>query len=129
MAIGAIAREFDRAVDDLQALFFYLPLMHDETLVSQIACIALSEALAARCQRAGHERAFVLRSIGFAKQHRDTILRFGRFPSRNEVLGRQSTEEEREFLKLNPAGWVVSADKAGEQEGEGSEKAKARDEL
>ncbi len=36
--------------------------------------------------------------LAYAIQHRDIIARFGRFPHRNAVLGRDSTEEEREFL-------------------------------
>jgi uncharacterized protein (DUF924 family) len=38
-------------------------------------------------------------SLDYMKQHRDIIARFGRFPHRNAVLGRQSTDEELEFLK------------------------------
>ncbi|MGH6914743.1 MAG: DUF924 family protein, partial [Geminicoccales bacterium] len=37
--------------------------------------------------------------LGFALAHRDVIARFGRFPHRNAILGRQSTPEEIEFLK------------------------------
>lgn len=107
VAVSSIAREFDQHVANLHALFFYLPLMHDETVVSQIACIALSEALVARCQlREDHfARDYVSRSIMHAKGHRDTIVKFGRFPKRNDILGRESTEEEKRFLEEHPAGF------------------------
>ncbi|KAK5489290.1 hypothetical protein LTR26_004609 [Exophiala xenobiotica] len=107
LATQAIANEFDRQVGDLEALFFYLPLMHDEQLVSQIACVALIETLLARCKGAedSQARQFVQRSVGFAKSHRDVIARFGRFPSRNNILGRESTDEEVDFLKEHPSGY------------------------
>ncbi|KIX94288.1 uncharacterized protein Z520_09998 [Fonsecaea multimorphosa CBS 102226] len=125
LAVASVAREFDRSTADLtplMAMFFYLPLMHAESLVHQVAGISLFEGLAARCTagfwasspspraavEADEAAKFVQFSCDFAKAHRDVILRFGRFPSRNEALGRQSTPEEVEFLSQNPAGFVVS---------------------
>ncbi|KIW47308.1 hypothetical protein, variant [Exophiala oligosperma] len=107
LATRSVAREFDRQVDPLQAIFFYLPLEHDETLVSQIASVACYEALKSRCAEThpDHPVDFLDRSIAFAKSHRDVIARFGRFPSRNKVLGRQSTDEEIRFLEENPSGF------------------------
>ena len=105
LATTCIANEFDRQVADLEALFFYLPLMHEERLVSQIACVALIETLLARCKQDSQARQFVQRSVGFAKSHRDVIARFGRFPSRNEILGRASTDEEVSFLQEHPSGY------------------------
>jgi len=107
VAVKAIAQGHDHQVDHLQALFFYLPLMHDEQLVSQIAGIALIENLAARCPPNSEAASFVNRSAGFAKGHRDVILKFGRYPSRNKVLGRESTEEEKKFLEQNPSGFFA----------------------
>jgi uncharacterized protein (DUF924 family) len=40
--------------------------------------------------------------LKYAKQHKEIVDRFGRFPHRNKVLGRMSTQEEEEFLKNNP---------------------------
>src|SRR5262249_18532373 len=68
--------------------FFYLPLMHSENLADQDACVALVKS---RCGE-GHY------SYAFALEHRDTILRFGRFPARNAALKRSSTPEELAFL-------------------------------
>ncbi|KIX10571.1 uncharacterized protein Z518_01655 [Rhinocladiella mackenziei CBS 650.93] len=111
VATNAIARGYDHQVDDLQALFFYMPLMHDERLVSQVACVAQMETLYARCQQkenaeAREAREFVEQGLKSAKGHRDTILKFGRFPSRNKILGRESTEEEKKFLEENPSGFL-----------------------
>ena len=55
-------------------------------------------------------RQFISTSLSFSKLHLSTILRFGRFPSRNKSLGTESTEEEREYLKekqqeLEERGW------------------------
>ncbi|KAK5061405.1 hypothetical protein LTR84_007947 [Exophiala bonariae] len=124
VAVASIAREFDKQIHAtpadsdaeaegmgmIQALFFYLPLMHDESVMSQIACIALSEALVTRCELANDDfaRDYVTRSISHAKGHRDTIVKFGRFPKRNAILGRESTEEERLFLEQNPGGFFYS---------------------
>lgn len=105
VATRSIAREFDKQVDDhLQAVFFYLPLEHDETLVSQVASVACYEALQSRCAGTEAEE-FVKKSVAFAKSHRDVVANFGRFPSRNKVLGRQSTDEELRFLEENPSGF------------------------
>jgi uncharacterized protein (DUF924 family) len=79
----AIAAGFDDQVDRALRLFFYLPFEHSESLADQDRSLAL------------HER------IGFAeyaKHHRDIIQRFGRFPHRNAILGRESTPEEQAFL-------------------------------
>jgi uncharacterized protein (DUF924 family) len=124
VAIHAIARDFDRSkeISHLQSIFFYMPLMHAETLAHQVAGIALFEALAARCadsstasgvEREGEREEvvkFVQKSLWSARVHRDVILRFGRFPSRNEILGRESTGEEVEFLRENPMGFPSPKD-------------------
>lgn len=81
----AIESGFDDAVDDDLRQFFYLPLMHSEELDDQELCVELSKPLATDSHR-------------YAVVHRDIIRRFGRFPHRNEILGRASTTEELAFL-------------------------------
>ena len=54
-------------------------------------------------------------------QHRDAILRFGRFPHRNAVLGRDSTPEEKEYLK-EPPSWGLTAEEFAEWEREKAER-------
>lgn len=71
---------------DDRRLFLYLPLEHSEKLADQDRCCALAKELAAA------------QWYEFAKKHREIVARFGRFPHRNEALGRESTAEERLFL-------------------------------
>jgi uncharacterized protein (DUF924 family) len=82
----AVDRGDDRALSDDERPFLYMPFMHSEDLADQDRCSALFAAL-----RPDQAR--------FAEMHRDIIRRFGRFPHRNGLLGRQSTSEEEEFLK------------------------------
>lgn len=83
-----------RTAEDLRASerqFFYMPLMHAESLDLQERCVTLFELLA-------REFNGFSANVDFARKHRDIIARFGRFPHRNSVLGRTSTAEEIEFL-------------------------------
>jgi uncharacterized protein (DUF924 family) len=89
LARKAIASGQDRAAPADLRVFFYLPFEHSEVLADQDRCVALCEALDAR---EGSDWA------RWARQHRDIIVRFGRFPHRNAALGRETTSEEQEFL-------------------------------
>jgi uncharacterized protein (DUF924 family) len=84
-AATAIAKGFDRAVPEELQNFFYLPFEHSEDLADQDRCIELTTRL-------GPEL------LKWAEAHRDIIQRFGRFPHRNAVLGRTTTEAEQAFL-------------------------------
>jgi uncharacterized protein (DUF924 family) len=90
MTLDAIARALDREVHGAHLQFLYMPLMHSESPAMQARSIEqfalLPDPRAARS----------------ARQHADTIARFGRFPYRNAALGRESTDEERAFLKKHP---------------------------
>ncbi|KAH6665170.1 hypothetical protein B0J14DRAFT_606611 [Halenospora varia] len=101
----AIAKGFDRELSPMQQQFFYLPLMHDENLISQIAAKALYEALFHRCDKDSKEQKFVQRSQNAADSHIYCIAKFGRFPSRNKILGRTSTPEEEQYLIEHPYGF------------------------
>ncbi|MDR6535227.1 DUF924 family protein [Variovorax soli] len=85
IAHAAIEAGFDRQVDDALRPFFYLPFMHSESMADQERSVALNAALDANTQR-------------YAALHRDIIARFGRFPHRNPMLGRETTPEEQTFL-------------------------------
>lgn len=104
ISIRAIARGFDRHVEPLHQPFFYLPLIHDEQLVSQVAAVSLYEGLVSRAEAGSPAHDFANRGVGFTRGHMDIIAAFGRFPGRNAALGRQSTAEELEFLGRNPSG-------------------------
>jgi uncharacterized protein (DUF924 family) len=95
-ATAAIDRGFDRRLAPDERTFIYMPFMHSEELAAQDRCVALFAAWAA--ELAGAEAAAVADSLRYARQHRDIIQRFGRFPHRNAILGRPSTAEEEAFL-------------------------------
>ena len=88
---------YDRELVCDECSFLYMPLMHSEALVDQEHCVQLFADL---CERVpDSERKDFENSYDFAIQHRDIVARFGRFPHRNEILGRESTPEELTFLK------------------------------
>lgn len=87
----------DQALTPLQRTFIYLVLEHAENLESQDEAIRRFTALLSLLPAADHH--YFKQSLAYAKKHRAVIQRFGRFPHRNEVLGRESTAEEVEFLK------------------------------
>jgi uncharacterized protein (DUF924 family) len=91
MQIGA-----DATLDPVERLFFYMPLMHAESLDVQEESVAAFRRLREEAPADLH-RIFQA-SLDSAVQHRDIIARFGRFPHRNRVLGRESTPEEIEWL-------------------------------
>jgi uncharacterized protein (DUF924 family) len=80
----AVARGHDRSVEPALRVFFYLPFEHSEALAEQDRSVALCEGLDEYAK--------------YARIHRDVIVRFGRFPHRNAVLGRETTAEEQAFL-------------------------------
>ncbi|MGP1394004.1 MAG: DUF924 family protein [Inquilinaceae bacterium] len=86
----ALKDGFDRApgIDDHHRCFLYLPLEHSEDLDDQTLVVRLFR-----------ERTDNANYLDYAERHRVIIARFGRFPHRNAVLGRPSTEEERRFLE------------------------------
>jgi uncharacterized protein (DUF924 family) len=85
VARTALESGFDQQTDEQLRQFFYLPFMHSEQLADQDLCVELTS-------RIGEE------SARYARMHRDIIARFGRFPHRNAVLGRETTPEEQRFL-------------------------------
>ncbi len=86
VADRALARGFDQETDATMRPLFYLPFMHSELLADQDRCLRLYEAFGDPQQ------------LKFAATHRDIIVKFGRFPHRNRLLGRETTPAEREFL-------------------------------
>lgn len=87
VARRAIDRGVDRRIDPILLEFLYLPLMHSEHLPDQLHCVAL------------FENTDNAENLKYAREHADIIQRFGRFPHRNRLLGRDSTAEERAFVE------------------------------
>ena len=91
VAKNAIANGFDQRLKKEQLAFIYMPLMHSEKIEDQNLSVAL------------FEKANLLDNWRFAKHHRDIVLQFGRFPHRNKILKRQSSEAESDYLNSDKA--------------------------
>jgi uncharacterized protein (DUF924 family) len=104
VAVKAIAAGQDREMGPNEVVFFYLPLMHSEELVAQVAAKALFEGLIGRAAEGTYERNRAEKGLEHAIKHLKVIERFGRFPKRNEALGRKSTSDELKFLEEHPQG-------------------------
>jgi len=97
LSIAALESGEDRELAPIERVFLYLPLEHAESLDLQERSVSLYEQLAH--EAAADERALFDGFLDYARKHRDVVVRFGRFPHRNEILGRPSTPDELEFLK------------------------------
>ncbi|WP_347329858.1 DUF924 family protein [Marinimicrobium locisalis] len=87
LAQEAVAAEADQSLEPAQRAFLYMPYMHSESALIHEEAVRLFD-------QPGLEH-----NLKFERRHREIIERFGRYPHRNELLGRQSTEEEQAFLK------------------------------
>jgi uncharacterized protein (DUF924 family) len=85
----AVDRALDRELPPFQRMFLYMPFMHSEDLELQRRSVELFRGLGGEGEADPSP---------YAVQHMEIIERFGRFPHRNEILGRQTTPEEAEFL-------------------------------
>ena len=86
----------DRALAPQERLFAYLPFEHSEALADQDRAVALFAAMQAEAPPDAAEQ--YANYTLYAQRHRDVVARFGRFPHRNERLGRETTDAERAFL-------------------------------
>lgn len=87
LAQVAIAKGFDRSLTQIQRAFLYLPFMHSESAQIHERALQLYEVLGLEQQ------------LEFELKHKVIIDRFGRYPHRNAILGRESTPEEALFLQ------------------------------
>jgi uncharacterized protein (DUF924 family) len=86
----------DRKLAPIQRVFLYLPLEHSEARADQNECVSLFERLVDEV--AEEEQKLFEGYLDFARRHRDIIERFGRYPHRNDLLGRESRSAELTFL-------------------------------
>ena len=93
LAMQAIGKGWDRDLPPERAAFLYMPLMHAENPEAQRLCIE-------KMARIGLDE-----QVRYAMDHAVVIEQFGRFPSRNAALGRESTPEEQVYLSQPGAGW------------------------
>lgn len=98
LAERAVAAGFDRQLPALQRAFLYFPFEHAESPAAQEKSLALFTALAEE----GPEFAGF---ADYARRHQEVIARFGRFPHRNAILGRESTPGEADYLAQPGSGF------------------------
>jgi uncharacterized protein (DUF924 family) len=91
VAAYAIEKGFDQHMADKQKAFLYMPFMHSENLADQQRSIEL------------FEKAGLQDNLRFAHHHHDIVKRYGRFPHRNRILGRQSSQQELDYLASKEA--------------------------
>ena len=89
VALKAIKNGFDEEMSNEKLLFLFMPLMHSENLDHQNLQVYLFEKYNF--------------NLEFSKHHRDIVKKFGRFPHRNEILGRISTMKELDYLLSDDA--------------------------
>lgn len=87
----------DKKLPWIQRAFLYLPYQHSEETHAQHESIALYEEMAQEARNHPMESCLV-GMLNYAERHAHVVHKFGRFPHRNEILSRRSTEEEEKFL-------------------------------
>lgn len=97
-AKSAIGKSWDLSIDEPARHFFYIPLEHSENLSDQDRCVRLM------CERLPVQGA---KYLLHARAHRGVIRQFGRFPTRNDQLGRATTKPEQDFLVRGGYGQIV----------------------
>lgn len=97
LARDGIEFKHDISLTIFQRVFLYMPYQHSESLKVQQQSIELFANLVKQASTTV-EKDFANNSYQFALQHYELIQRFGRFPHRNNVLGRQSTADEKAYL-------------------------------
>jgi len=88
---NAIKNKLDQKIDRDKLSFLYMPFMHSEDIDSQDMSVKL-------CRENS-----LVDNIKYAEHHRDIIRKYGRFPHRNKLLSRESTEEEEAYLASDSA--------------------------
>ena len=92
LAVALTQNGQDQELEPTLRAFVYMPFEHAEDLAMQARAVELFQLLAQ--SREGFES-----TLDYAQRHQEVIARFGRFPHRNAILGRDSTPEELAFLQ------------------------------
>ena len=90
VCMHAVEHALDRELPPLHRWFLYMPMMHSERVEDQRTSVELFKRLG----KVGEAD-----PVPYATGHADIVERFGRFPHRNAILGRETTAEEAEFLQ------------------------------
>ena len=91
VAKKAIKNNFDQSLEKSKRAFLYMPLMHSENIKDQDLSVDL------------FEKAGLMENWRFAKHHREIVKQFGRFPHRNVILQRESSQDEIDYLNSDSA--------------------------
>ena len=99
VSIAAVEAGHDEHLSLLERMFLYMPLMHSETLDLQKKALRLYERLVTLAkERSPANTDFFVFAYGFERKHYVIVERFGRYPHRNAILGRESTQAEIDFM-------------------------------
>ena len=102
IASDGVERGQDKALHPVERIFFYMPFQHSEQMAHQDLSVRLYEGLCTE----NPDSTFARNSLEYATYHRELVSQFGRFPHRNRVLGRETTEAEQAYLDALPEGKV-----------------------
>ena len=97
LAALAVTNSFDKALTAVQRIFIYLPFEHAEDRFLQAQSVGFFTQLCHEAPEGLQQQ--LATTLDYAKRHQVVVERFGRFPHRNEVLGRASTSQELAFLE------------------------------
>lgn len=98
VAIALVGSHQDEDLPPTQRWFVYMPFEHAESLAMQDESVRLFSSLLGAAPE-------LTQALDYAHRHREVIVRFGRFPHRNAILGRESTADELEFLRQPGSGF------------------------
>jgi len=91
-----LLEEMDSELELIHRCFYYMPLEHSEDMKDQELCVNLYRSMKESADKKHQDQ--INHSLKYAQIHRDIIQRFGRFPHRNKILYRKSTEAEMNFI-------------------------------
>ena len=97
LAMRGTVSAVDKKLTPVERVFFYLPFEHSESVAVQERSVSLYQGLLDEVADA--DKVKFIGYLDFAVKHVDIVKRFKRFPHRNEILGRTSTQAEIEFLQ------------------------------
>ncbi|MHB8916103.1 MAG: DUF924 family protein [Thiobacillus sp.] len=97
LSLAAIVAGEDKTLALIERVFLYLPMEHAESIAMQNLSVTQYQQLADEAVES--ERALFDNFLDYAHKHREVVLRFGRFPHRNAILGRPSSTDEIAFLQ------------------------------
>jgi uncharacterized protein (DUF924 family) len=119
LTLTGIERGMDRELAPFERAFFYMPMQHAESLPIQDLGTSKFESLRAEAKTAPNLAKALGGFANAAREHREIVARFGRFPHRNRSLGRETTPEEAEYL-------AAGAPNFGQQETVSQEESNAK---